>query len=270
MVGIASYKKNLEVWKQDTYQAWTHRFGTPQEVVLRTWKNPTTVLHPIRQYFGPIEGKRIANLMGSNGIKALALTMLGADVTVFDCSPGNARYAHELAKEATLDIHYVVCDVLEMPKEYLCGNYDIVFAELGVVHYFTDLKPFMDVVYRLLKPGGRFILRDFHPVSTKLISFRGSTAKVRKYKVDGDYFDTSLEQTPVPFLKHLPADVSPQRLNVSLRKWTLGEVVTAVASAGLFIRILDEEPNLSSEVFDKGIPKTYCLIAEALPPAKEN
>ena len=262
MVSSTEYQANLKVWQQDTYEAWTHRFGTPKEVVQETWKNPTTVLHPIRPYFGPVEGKQIAHLMGSNGVKALALTMLGADVTVFDGSPGNARYARELAEEATLDIHYVVCDVLQMPKAYLCGKYDIVFAELGIVHYFTDLQPFMDVVYRLLKTGGRFILRDFHPVSTKLISFRGTTAKVRKYKVTGDYFDTSLEQRPVPFLKYLPADAVRQKLNVFWRKWTLGEVVTAVASAGLFIRILDEEPNLSSEVFDKGIPKTYSLIAE--------
>lgn len=45
------------------------------------------------------------------------------------------------------------------------------------------------------------------------------------------------------------------------RRWTLGEIVTAAASSGLVIRQLIEEPNLSSDVYDKGIPKTFTLVA---------
>jgi hypothetical protein len=44
----------------------------------------------------------------------------------------------------------------------------------------------METVAQLLAPGGgRLILRDFHPVSTKLISSRG-----KKHKATGNYFDT--------------------------------------------------------------------------------
>lgn len=254
--------ENLQAWGEDTYEAWVYRFGLPKDVVARTWKNPTTVLNPIFKYFGKIAGKKIVNLMGSNGVKALALAMLGADVTVIDYSPGNARYARELATAAGLDIHYIISDVLEITEKELGSQYDMVFAELGIVHYFTDLKPLMDIVYSLLETGGRFILRDFHPVSTKLISSRGTTAKIRKHKVTGDYFDTSLEEKDVPYAKHLPAGIQKARRKVFWRKWTLGEVVTAVASSGLFIKILQEEPNLSSDVFDKGIPKTYSLVAD--------
>ncbi|MDY2582891.1 MAG: SAM-dependent methyltransferase, partial [Clostridium perfringens] len=48
---------------------------------------------------------------------------------------------------------------------------------------------------------------------------------------------------------------------VFLRKWNLGEIVTAVANTGLKIESLTEEPNLSSDVFDKGIPKTFTIVA---------
>ncbi|MDU7887403.1 MAG: SAM-dependent methyltransferase, partial [Clostridium perfringens] len=41
----------------------------------------------------------------------------------------------------------------------------------------------------------------------------------------------------------------------------LGEIVTAVANTGLKIESLTEEPNLSSDVFDKGIPKTFTIVA---------
>jgi hypothetical protein len=49
-----------------------------------------------------------------------------------------------------------------------------------------------------------------------------------------------------------------------LRNWTLGEIVTSVASEGLYIKILEELPNLSSDVFDKGIPKSFTIVAEKL------
>jgi len=49
---------------------------------------------------------------------------------------------------------------------------------------------------------------------------------------------------------------------VRVRKWTLGEIVTAMADAGLFIRLLEEEPN--TKIDDMGIPKMYTVIAEKL------
>ncbi len=249
-------------WNEDTYEAWIERFGTPKEAADKLKKDPTTKLYPILQYFGDIRGKKIVNLMGSNGIKAVALALLEADTAVIDISPGNAKYANELAIEAGVKINYIVSDVINLPQNKLLPQYDIVFAELGIVHYFVDLKPFFDTVYNLLRDGGRFVLRDFHPVSTKLISSRGSTAKVRKHKVDGDYFDTSLEEKEVSFAKYLPEGMENETRKVYWRRWTLGEVVTAAAQAGLTIKILLEEPNLSSEVFDKGIPKTYILVAD--------
>jgi ubiquinone/menaquinone biosynthesis C-methylase UbiE len=112
---------------------------------------------------------------------------MGAEVTVADFSEANGRYATELAQEAGVKLDYIVSDVLGLPEAVLDGSYDLVFAEMGIVHYFTDLAPFMTTAYRLLAPGGKFVLRDFHPVTTKLISSKGSTAKVRKHKVSGDY-----------------------------------------------------------------------------------
>ena len=196
--------------------------------------------------------------MGSNGNKAVALALLGADVTVVDFSEGNRRYALDLAEACGVKINFILSDVLKMPKEVMSGDYDIVFAEMGILHYFSDLSPFMNVINSLLKDGGKAVLRDFHPVSTKLITSRGSTAKVRKHKVTGDYFDTSLEEKEVAYSKYLEEGEVEK---VFLRKWNLGEIVTAVAHTGLKIESLTEEPNLSSDVFDKGIPKTFTIVA---------
>ncbi|WNS45090.1 class I SAM-dependent methyltransferase [Paenibacillus sp. MMS20-IR301] len=254
-----------ELWNEDTYSAWTSRFGTPAEAAGKLVKDPAGKLFPLNTYLGEVKGRKIMNLMGSNGMKAVALALLGAEVTVADFSEANARYASELAQAAGVQLEYIVSDVLGLPEALLDNSYDVVLAEMGIVHYFTDLAPFMATAYRLLASGGKFVLRDFHPVTTKLISSKGSTAKVRKHKVSGDYFDTALEEKRVSYSKYMPssggaADADKPNV-VYWRRWTLGEIVTAAAAGGLIIQELAEEPNLSSDVYDKGIPKTFTLVA---------
>lgn len=252
---------NAEAWKDKSYDAWVLKYGPAPAVAKRIRQNPARTLGVLREVLGDPQGRKMANLMGSHGMKAVAVACLGAQATVFDFSEGNRRYALELAEAAGVSLRYVLADVVRLPQKELTGDYDVVLAEMGILHYFSDLSPFMATVRELLSPGGHFILRDFHPVTTKLISSKGSTAKVRKHKVDGDYFDTSLTQTPVSFAKYLQDDTAKP---VLLRKWTLGEVVTAVAQAGLHVEMLLEEPNLSGEAFDKGIPKTFTLVARKL------
>ncbi len=240
--------------------AWEERFGTAIEAAKKIAADPAKALSVLYPKMMPVEGKKILNIMGSNGTKAVALALLGAAVTVADFSPENKRYALDLAGAAGVTIEYLVTDVLSLDGKTKAGSFDLAFAEMGILHYFTDLKPFMDIVYALLSANGEFILRDFHPVSTKLLSYRGSSAKVRKYKVDGDYFNTDLEERDVAYAKFLSD--GEESAKVRLRKWNLGEIITATANAGFVIQSLEEEPNLSSDVFDKGIPKTFTLCAK--------
>ncbi len=88
-------------------------------------------------YIQSPKGKRIINLLGSKGNKAVALALLGADVTVVDISASNAKYANELAEAADVSIEYVVSDVLHVQ---LSQSFDIVLLELGVLHYFFRFK----------------------------------------------------------------------------------------------------------------------------------
>jgi SAM-dependent methyltransferase len=253
---------NELAWNGHAYEAWVARFGPPEQAAAQITRNPAARLKGLLPYLGPIEGRKVINLLGSHGSKAVALAILGArDVTVADISESNARYARSLADAAGVHLRYIVSDVLELPESELSGDYDILFMEFGILHYFIDLAPLMGNVARLLQTGGRFVLQDFHPVSTKLISSKGTTAKIRKHKVTGDYFDTSLEEVEVAYSKFVPEGQAVDLPKVRLRRWTLGEIITAVAGAGLFIERLEEEANQSSDVFDKGIPKTFTLVA---------
>lgn len=252
---------NEKAWNDLAYEAWCAKYGKPSEAAERIRKNPEKTVGILLEEFGDLPGKKVANLMGSHGMKAVALACLGAESTVVDFSEGNKKYAEELSEEAKVQVHYVLSNVTEVPEAELTGDYDIVFAEMGILHYFSDLTPLFETVGKLLKMGGVFVLRDFHPITTKLISSRGTTAKIRKHKVDGDYFDQSLVESEISYGKYLP-DTPTQK--VLLRKWTLGEIVTAVAKEGLRVLKLKEEPNLSGDAFDKGIPKTFTLTAEKI------
>ncbi|MFN7253298.1 MAG: class I SAM-dependent methyltransferase [Anaerobacillus sp.] len=257
---------NMMAWNTGVYQSWVNRFGTPEEAATKIKEEPQKRIGSVLEYMGEtVKNKRIINLLGSNGNKAVALSLLGANVTVVDFSKGNEMYATELAQHAGVKIRYLMSDVLKLPEDELTGDYDIVFMEFGILHYFKDLQPLFDLVSKLLCKSGRLVLQDFHPISTKLISSRGTTAKIRKHKVTGNYFDTSLEEKEVSHSKFLDEDEKdPTTHKVYLRNWTLGEVVTAIASQGLYIKVLEELPNQSSEIFDKGIPKTFTVIAEKL------
>lgn len=253
--------ENEQAWNDLAYEAWCAKYGEPTKAAERIVLNAEKTVGVIMDEFGDVKGKKVANLMGSHGMKALALAQLGADAVVFDFSEGNRRYALEMAKKTERRVKYVLADVTSVPEDELTGDYDLVFAEMGILHYFSDLSPLLTTAVKLLKKGGLFVVRDFHPISTKLISSRGTTAKIRKHKVDGDYFDDGLVESEISYGKYLPGTPTQK---VFLRKWTLGEIVTAVAGSGLMIVKLKEEPNLSGEAFDKGIPKTFTLTARKI------
>ncbi|MBL0387112.1 class I SAM-dependent methyltransferase [Tumebacillus sp. ITR2] len=244
---------NEEAWNQSTYDAWVHRYGTPATAAAWIKKDPEARLSPLNEYLGDLKGKKAVNLLGSHGAKGVAMALLGADAAVMDISRENAAYALDVAREAGVELKYVVSDVLDLPAEELSGEYDVVLMELGILHYFIDLLPLGVVVRELLKPGGRFVLHDFHPISTKLI-----TSKGKKHKVTGNYFESGFEEADVAYSKHFPDNRELKK--VRHRKWTLGEIVTAFAQAGLVIRVLSEEPN--TKVDDIGLPKTFTMVAE--------
>lgn len=251
---------NQKAWEQEHQSAWQSRFGSAENYALKLMQNPTTSVQTILKYMGDIKDKCILNVMGSHGNKAVALALMGAKVDVVDFSESNRQYALALAKASNVEIGYYVSDILKFETS---TQYDIVFAEMGILHYFTELNLFYEKLYDFVVSSGRLIIRDFHPISTKLIKSKGSTAKVRKHKVEGDYFDSNLVEKKVAYSKYLDANdeaIDPVVETVLLRYWTLGEIVTEAAKVGFSVETLIEEPNLSSEVYDKGIPKTFTLV----------
>lgn len=245
---------NAQAWNQETYNAWLARFGAPEEAATRLRTNPRARLGSLVPHLPELQGRKIINLLGSHGARAIALALLGAKATVVDISSENASYALDVARAAGVDLRYIVSDVLSLPGFELDASYDLVLLELGVLHYFVDLEPLMGTITRLLRPGGLLLLQDFHPISTKLITSRGA-----RHKVSGNYFDKSIITQTVATSKHLNPTHQEHIPIVYQRQWTLGEIVTAIASSGLIIASLTEEPN--PKLDDRGIPKLFTITA---------
>ncbi|MCF6137815.1 class I SAM-dependent methyltransferase [Pseudalkalibacillus berkeleyi] len=260
---ISVSKINGEAWNQSAYQAWVKRHGNPSEYAkVLIADRERSVAHYLK-YMGEVKGKRIANLLGSKGNKAVSFALLDADVTVVDISHENRKYAMELAQAADVCIDYIVSDVLNIPKEKRLLDFDYVILELGVLHYFVDLKPLFKVIYESLRPGGKLILRDFHPIVSKLLSVSD-----RQMIANGDYFDTSLVEVNVAYGELLEKNEQHSLKKNKIRRWTLGEVVTSMVEAELTIRSLEEEANIrwafpkdSPEKIEERLPGLFTVLA---------
>ncbi|MCQ2009131.1 MAG: methyltransferase domain-containing protein [Sporolactobacillus sp.] len=247
--------QNGHAWNSEAYQAWVNRFGTPEQAAEKIKENPIAKLGSLAPYLNDIQGKTVINLLGSHGSKALALALMGAQITVVDISSENAAYAKNVAAALNVPLNYIISDVLQLPIDQHKEKYDKVLMELGILHYFIDLEPLAELVFSILKPGGQFLIQEFHPVSTKLVTTRG-----KRQIVFGNYFDQSLHTRQVAFSKHLSHRENENEAprTVFLREWTLGEIVTAFAQAGLVVQRLDEAPNM--KINDIGLPKLFTLV----------
>lgn len=233
---------NRKAWDADRYATWIASKGDPAMAAAAIARDPRHTLRRLIGHLGDVAGRRILNLQGSHGSIALALALLGAEVTVIDFAEQNGRYALEMAASACVAIDYRCADVLTAPRLGL-GQFDDVVMELGILHYHQDIDAFFGMCRAMTREGGRLLLNEFHPVQRKLFWPHAS----------GDYFDESLIEGVVP----TPPGLPPSTETCLLRFWTLGEVVTALLGAGWRLASFAEHPDWD----DPKRPGTYTLSA---------
>ena len=242
--------QNKKAWEYGTYEFWLREAGTPQHRAERIFADPKRQLKHLANYFASFD-VRAANICGSCGKKAVPLAVLGADVTVFDISEANRRYALELADAAGVSLDYRVCDVLDIDLNHYGGAFDVVFMEGGILHYFHDIDAFMSVMHSLLKSGGRMICSDFHPF-TKVLD----TLDLQQPTMS--YFSTDIFEGEMAHARFYPPEVRKDFPKCSYRKYTLSEIINAVLHSGFTLRRFDEHPSWT----DPTLPGEFTIIAE--------
>lgn len=238
---------NKTAWEYRAYEFWNQRDGAPADKAKVILADPKASLKKHQHYFEEVIGKRIANLCGSNGRKAVPLALLGADVTVFDISEENRRYALELAACAGTHLEYIVGDIYEINLKTYRHQFDILYLEGGTLHYFHDLEAFTSILFALLKPGGKLILSDYHPI---------------KHCIDEDryiprYFNQDVYEDKIAYQSHFDPAEQTEFPKVMLRHYTMSEIVNTVIRSGFTLAQLDEHRGWD----DENIPWEFTLVA---------
>lgn len=232
--------QNKKAWEYNAYDFWVKQSGTPTERAKRDLEDPIGMLKRYADYFDTYSGIKVANICGSCGKKAVPMALLGAEVTVFDISEDNKRYALEVADAAKVDLQFEVCDILEIDRDKYGNYFDVVFMEGGVLHYFHDLNEFMSILFALLKDEGKMICSDFHPFTkiADILNLEQTTV---------DYFSTEVFEGEMAHARFYEEEIRKQMPKCSYRKYTISEIINAVIDSGFTLQKFDEHPAWTNE-----------------------
>ncbi|NNT73182.1 class I SAM-dependent methyltransferase [Flavobacterium sp. IMCC34852] len=112
---------------------------------------------------GDVSRKKILHLQCHFGQDTMSLARMGAKVTGLDLSDKAIDRARALAQKLNLDVTFVCSDIYDAPN-FITEKFDLVFTSYGTIGWFPDLEKWAKVVSHFLKPNGKFIMADFHPV----------------------------------------------------------------------------------------------------------
>ena len=131
--------------------------------------NPGLVLDGVElKYLGDVSGRSVCVLGSGDNLAVFALAASGAVVTSVDISQTQLDIAAGRAEELGLSIDFHRADVIDLGdlggKGGLPGGgFDIVYTGGHVAIWVSDLKRYYGEGGRILKPGGLFMVNEYHP-----------------------------------------------------------------------------------------------------------
>lgn len=114
-----------------------------------------------------IAGLDIVHLQCHIATDTLSLARRGAQSVVgLDFSPASLVEARRLAAKAAggEKLRFVEGSIYDALTLLEPGKFDMVFTGIGALCWLPDIRRWANVVASLLKPGGRFFIREAHPV----------------------------------------------------------------------------------------------------------
>ena len=204
---------------------------------------------------GNLEGRSLVHLQCNSGGDSISLTRLGATVTGVDVSDEAVSSARDLAEKTGIRATFERADVYDWLEEASREGrrFDVAFASYGVICWLPDLRIWAGGIAGILNPGGCFVLIDFHPAAdifdrawNHVNDYPSGGEPLLLNRGVGDYVAASGGGlTPAGFVEGVRDFENPE--GCYLFRWGLGEVVTALADAGLRITALEEYPYANGE-----------------------
>ncbi|CAN5808271.1 class I SAM-dependent methyltransferase [soil metagenome] len=192
------------------------------------------------ELLGNVSGKSVLHLQCHFGQDTISLGRLGAKPTGVDLSDKAISKAREIASETKVDAEFICCDVYDLPG-HLNKKFDIVFTSYGTIGWLPDLDKWAAIIAEFLKPGGKFIFVEFHPViwmfddDFEKVQYKYAKSEPIVEKVTGTYADRS-------------APITTETVN-----WnhSISEVINSLIKQGLQIKLLDEYDYSPYNCFNK-------------------
>jgi len=218
-------EKNRNTWNILTDTHITSKFYDNESFI-----NGRSSLNDIElTLLGDINGKSILHLQCHFGQDTISLARMEAEVTGVDLSDNAISKANELAKITRVPAEFICCDIYDLP-EYLDKQFDIVYTSYGTISWLPDLDKWAKIISKYLKPEGRFIFVEFHPV---LWMFDDNFEKIGY-----NYFNNGeINETETGTYADREASIENEFVN-----WNhgIGEVVNSLITNGLQIDSLEE------------------------------
>lgn len=178
---------------------------------------------------GDVKGKKILHLQCHFGQDSISLSRLGAQVTGVDFSDKAIEAAKTIAKQLQTDTQFICSDIYELPN-VLDQKFDIVFTSYGTIGWLPDLDKWAKVVSHFLKPDGKFVIAEFHPV-VWMFDYDFNSVAYNYFNVE-----TIIEETEGTY-----ADTAAPIKNTNVN-WNhpTGEVLNSLIQNGLAIEAFNE------------------------------
>lgn len=200
---------------------------------------------------GDVRGKSILHLQCHFGQDTISLQRLGAVTTGIDLSDKSIESAIALARTVGAEATFICCDIYNLPN-HLNEQFDIVFTSYGTVGWLPDLDKWAKIVSGYLKPRGKFIFAEFHPV---VWMFDNNFEKIGY-----NYFNTgAMLETESGTYTDRNASIEQEYV---MWNHSISEVVNNLIRNGLEINALDEFDYSPYNCFSGTVefePKKYCI-----------
>ena len=170
----------------------------------------------------------------------MSLARLGARRVVgVDLSPESVKRARAIAARCGESVEYVESDVYRA-REAVEGNFDLAYTSIGVLCWLPDVAGWARVVASLLRPGGRFLIRDDHPM---LMAVGEDVSD--GLRLEQPYFQRNEPMTWDPQGSYIQTpEGAPPMTHTRSHQWnhSIGEIITALLEAGLVLDSFEETP----------------------------
>jgi SAM-dependent methyltransferase len=240
----------MEDYRKVNRASWDERVpahaASPDYDVARFSADPAFLSRVVRfdlPLLGDISGLRGVHLQCHIGTDTISLARLGASMTGLDFSAPALTQARRLADLTGADATFVQADVYDAVDMLGAGRFDLVFTGIGALCWLPGIRAWADVVAALLRPGGRLFIREGHPVLWALDETRADDLLV----LTEPYFERAEPLVWEQGGTYVRTDVTFEHNTAILWNHGLGEIVTALLTAGMTITGLSEHDSVPWE-----------------------